>query len=558
LKLIGFFQEHLLAQMLVIVCLVLIVTIGSISFLNIKGQYRIVDELLKQQYQMLLTSTEPMLHEVLSKGDKDIIQAQLNEITQSMPNVDIFVYSPSRNIAYTHNKEWEGKALSSIIKEKKTIKAIQSMVEYGNASMDPIYEQGDNQSYLIFSRPIVNSPRCFDCHDPSQKVLGGMMLRASIDQTVGLIPVIRNNIIIIAGLGLIVVLLVFFFLFRRFINRPLYHLLDATAKLEEGDFTHTIPVSGRDEISHICARMNVVNDSLRKMIQEVMIAVETLASSSNDLSIISKHMSSGAKQTSAMADSVTASAEGMNFNIHSVAAAIEQTSTNVGMMANSTEGMTAMINEIAQNSENARVITGQAVVRTTKASEKVDELGKVAKQISKITETITKISEKTNLLALNATIEAARAGEAGKGFGVVANEVKNLARQTAEATEDIERQIGGMQQSTGSTVIQIEEISKVIHDVNDIVTSIAAAVEEQSVTTKEIARSVAQASEGIMDVNENVGQTSTVAEEIAKDITEVNTAARDISNSSVHVQMSSEELLMLTDQLREAVGKFKV
>ncbi|MBN1850799.1 MAG: methyl-accepting chemotaxis protein [Deltaproteobacteria bacterium] len=558
MKLVAFFREHLLVQILAIVSLIWIVTIGSIAFLNIRGQHDFVDRLLEQPYHMLLTSIQGVIIDTLSKGDKDIVQAGISEIARSMPDLDIFIYNTDRRITFAHDKAMTGKALSSVIQDNATLEEIRSMLVAGHFNLKPFYGEGNHQSSLIASRPVMNDSRCLGCHESSQKVLGGITLRVSTDQAIGSLPAIQNHIIMIACLVLVAALLVFYFLFRRLINRPLYHLLDAAAKLEEGDFTHTIDVKGRNEISHICARMNIVNDSLRKMVREVMIAVETLASSSSDLSVLSKQMSLGAKQTSSMADSVTASAEGMNFNIHSVAAAIEQTSTNVGMMAESTEGMTAVIHEIAKNSENARVITGQAVVTTTKASEKVDELGKVARQISKITETITKISEKTNLLALNATIEAARAGESGKGFAVVANEVKTLARQTAEATEDIERQIGGMQDSTQNTVLQIGEISKVIHDVNEIITSIAAAVEEQSVTTKEIARSVAHASEGIMDINENVGQTSTVAEEIAKDITEVNTAARDITNSSVHVQMSSEELLMLTDQLRETIGKFRV
>lgn len=156
--------------------------------------------------------------------------------------------------------------------------------------------------------------------------------------------------------------------------------------------------------------------------------------------------------------------------------------------------MTTTINEIAQNTEKANTITGEAVSEAKGASDNVDELGSAAQEISKVTETVTEISEQTNLLALNATIEAARAGDAGKGFAVVANEIKELARQTAEATQDIKRRIEGIQDSTSGTVTKIQQISKVINDVNDIVSTIASSVEEQSVTTKEIATNVAQAS----------------------------------------------------------------
>jgi methyl-accepting chemotaxis protein len=188
----------------------------------------------------------------------------------------------------------------------------------------------------------------------------------------------------------------------------------------------------------------------------------------------------------------------------------------------------------------------------------VDELGSAANEIGKVVETITEISEQVNLLALNATIEAARAGEAGRGFAVVANEIKDLAKQTAEATLEIKGKIGAIQGSTAETVTEIDQISKIINDVNEIVTIIATAVEEQSVTTKEIAGNVAQASQGIQEVNENVAQSSSVSAEIASDISGVNQSAGEISSSSAQVNLSAEELNRMGVKLNEMVGKFKV
>jgi methyl-accepting chemotaxis protein len=198
------------------------------------------------------------------------------------------------------------------------------------------------------------------------------------------------------------------------------------------------------------------------------------------------------------------------------------------------------------------------VVQTKSASEKVDELGNAAREIGKVVETITEISEQVNLLALNATIEAARAGEAGKGFAVVANEIKDLAKQTAEATMEIKEKIAAIQGSTDGTVSEINQISKIINDVNEIVTTIATAVEQQSVTTKEIAGNVAQASQGIQEVSENVAQSSNVAEEIAKEISDVNQSAAEMSNSSAQVNLSAEELTKMGTKLNEMVGKFRI
>ena len=171
---------------------------------------------------------------------------------------------------------------------------------------------------------------------------------------------------------------------------------------------------------------------------------------------------------------------------------------------------------------------------------------------------ITAISAQTNLLALNATIEAARAGAAGKGFAVVANEIKELAQQTATATEDIKNKIGGIQGFTTMAVSDIEKISQTIKEVNEIVTTIAAAIEEQTVVTKDIAGNIAQAAMGIQEVNSNVAQTSTVAGSIAQDIADVNQAAGEMSSSSSQVKISAAELSKVAEQIQAFMAKFKV
>jgi len=326
----------------------------------------------------------------------------------------------------------------------------------------------------------------------------------------------------------------------------------------EGDLTKRLKVETKDEVGEMADWFNKFIDTIQKIIKDVAQNANQVREASGELSIISKQMTSGAEQTSEKANVVAAAGEEMSSNMSSVAAATEEAATNVNMVATAAEQMIATINEIAQNSEKASNITGEAVVQTQSASNKVDELGSAANEIGKVVETITEISEQVNLLALNATIEAARAGEAGKGFAVVANEIKDLAKQTAEATQEIKGKIGAIQDSTGATVTEIGQILKVINDVNDIVSNIATAVEEQSVTTKEIAENVVQASQGIQEVNENVAQSSVVAGDIAKDIENVNQASGEMSNSSNQVNMSAEALARLSETLNEMVGKFKV
>ena len=161
-------------------------------------------------------------------------------------------------------------------------------------------------------------------------------------------------------------------------------------------------------------------------------------------------------------------------------------------------------------------------------------------------------------MALNATIEAARAGEAGRGFAVVANEIKELALQTAKATEEIRGRIQGIQQTTGLTVSEIGQISHVINDVDAIVATIAAAVEEQSVTTRDIADNVGQASSGVQEVNQNVAQADSVIKDIARDVAEVSSAASEVAVTATSMHQSSETLTMLAGNLDDMVSRFKI
>ncbi|BCS99118.1 chemotaxis protein [Desulfoluna limicola] len=360
------------------------------------------------------------------------------------------------------------------------------------------------------------------------------------------------------GAAAVTALMLILYLIVNSITGPIKEGVRFAEAMATGDFSQTLEVRQYDEIGKLGNALNHMTSNIGGMIKEISSGVETLSSSSTDLATISEQMTQGTDQASKKTETVAAATEEMSASMTSIAVAMEQASTNVSMVAAASEEMTSTINEVARNTESARSIADTAVSQAKLAHDKIAELGTAAQEIGKVTETISDISDQTNLLALNATIEAARAGEAGKGFAVVATEIKELARLTSEATNDIRNQIGGIQQATSVSVESIEEITKIIDDISEIVSTTATAVEEQAATTQEISQNVSQASQGLTEINENVAQSSKVAGEITSDISEVHNQAIEMTESSSAVNMNAGELLNLAQKLKEMVGQFKV
>jgi len=368
---------------------------------------------------------------------------------------------------------------------------------------------------------------------------------------------------IIIGVALVVIALAVFFgiLVTRSISRPMSQCVELLDYVAKGDLTQEVPASllGRPDEAGILARsIHAMTEHLGKVMREVSGSARTLASASGELTSISTHSANGVKATSERASSVAAAAEEMSANSTSVAAGMEQATTNLTTVASATEEMTSTIGEIATNSEKARSITAEATQQAGRVTGLMQELSQAAQAIGMVTETINRISDQTKLLALNATIEAARAGAAGKGFAGVAHEIKELARQTAEATEDIKTKVGGIQSSTHSTMEDLGRISEVIGQVSEIVNTIATAIEEQSAVTKDIARNVSEAATGVKDSNQRVAQISSVAQTVAKDISAVNQATGEISDGSEQVLTSAAELSRLSENLQTVISRFKL
>jgi len=326
----------------------------------------------------------------------------------------------------------------------------------------------------------------------------------------------------------------------------------------EGDLTKRIAIKSKDELATLSDLFNLFMEKLQGIIKQLSGQSSDMDHSSSELVAVAGNLTENANITSDMASKVTTASGDMSQNLSSVAAAMEESSTNATMVASAAEEMNSTINEIAQNAEKARTISENAAAKTSDAEGSMSILNKAAKSIGKVTDTIAEISDQTNLLALNATIEAARAGDAGKGFAVVANEIKELANQTVAATQDIREQIDNVQNNTDATVDSIKEVSGVIRDVNDIVSTIAAAVTQQSAATQEIVSNIASLSEGIQEANENVTQGSQAAESISSDIGGVNDATDQMKDNSDLVMQSADSMSKMAEEMEKIVQSFKV
>ena len=308
-------------------------------------------------------------------------------------------------------------------------------------------------------------------------------------------------------------------------------VLDQAEAIAAGDLTRDdLKVRSRDELGDLTTAINKMSGSLKRTILAITESAVQVASASEELNTTSQQITANSEETSAQADVVSKAAETVSQNLQTVATGAEQ--------------MGASIKEIAKNAtEAARVATAAVkVAETTTAT--VSKLGDSSTEIGQVIKVITSIAQQTNLLALNATIEAARAGEAGKGFAVVANEVKELAKETAKATEDISRKIEAIQTDTKASVKAIASISGVINQINDISGTIATAVEEQNATTNEMSRNVSEAAHGSAEITSNVAG---VAE-----------AAQGTTRGATDTQKASQQLLETSTQLRQLVEQFKI
>jgi len=386
--------------------------------------------------------------------------------------------------------------------------------------------------------------------------------KAMAEQEKGIYSVLRQQKLQIASIVAVMILVVggLIGIFATRISKPIRKadLFFCDLSDGDGDLTGRLNVKSNDELGHMAKSFNTFADKLQGMIGYIAKESVAINDSSCALGEISSGLSAVAEDTLNQSNTAASAVEEMSANMNIVSTSMENAAANVNAVASAIEEMTSTINEIAETSEKARVVTENAVSQSANASVSVDELGTAATEINKVLETITDISQQVDLLALNATIEAARAGDAGKGFAVVANEIKDLAKQTAQATDQIKERIDSIQTTTQATVSVIANIGNVVGENSEIVNTIATAVEEQSVTAREISQNVAQMSAVIQEVNTNVTESATVSQMVAEQIAQINNSSKTMNDNAQQVDESSHSLNSLAQSLDKLVSSYKI
>lgn len=371
----------------------------------------------------------------------------------------------------------------------------------------------------------------------------------------------RNVSLLATGLVLIGLTIFFVALpVAKDISDPIIQGVKIAENIASGDLTQDVPsslVNRNDEIGSLSKAMQTMTGNLRRIIGNITGGVKTISDSSRAMMDASVMTSQSVVALSDRTCSVASAAEESSTNASSMAETMSKAAYNLTAIAAAAEEMSVTIEEVASNTERARSISVQAGKQTTSVYSVTQQLDKAVRDISKINEAITEISSQTNLLALNASIEASRAGDAGKGFAVVAKEIKDLAKQTADATEVIDKMISEVQVAADTAMKDIYGVKTVVEEVEQLVVSIASSIEEQTAVVRELAANVSQVSEEVQDTNTKTLQTADVSKSIAQEIAFVDASVGDIRSSGENIRKNSEGLLNLVEQLNELAAEFR-
>ena len=464
MKFLNYCRERLWLKVMIALSAVLIIVVGAIITLSNINQTDVINNQSKLNSERLAMAIEGGMMDALGIGDNEAVVQQFERLHEKISGLEVFIFDFNQDITFATNPTAVGKNLEGVLQDSHAKSAVNKMMIEGNMENQSFKEKIDGVPYLSLVRPILNEKRCYHCHGSTRKVLGGMQIRSSIQSAYTAATASRNKGILVGIIGLAVLILTIYFLFHQTVNRPVKNLLWLAGKMREGDLTHAVEPKGRDEVSHMGARMNKVNESLKRMINDMVVSSQTLSAAATQQ-----------------------------------ASTLEETSASL-------EQMSSMTRRNADNARQADHLMKTANEIVSKADQAMDELtlsmGKISQsseETSKIIKTIDEIAFQTNLLALNAAVEAARAGEAGAGFAVVADEVRNLAMRAAEAAKNTSELIESTVKriNDGSDLVKrtdeaFSEVATNTSKVGDLVDEIASASNEQALGIEQLNKAVSE------------------------------------------------------------------
>jgi len=428
MKLFNVIRERLWIKITLPIFAIVIGIMGGIILENIRTEMRLIHSQNEHDSDMLISTIKGALIAAMRRGDKESVKEQPQRLTEETKGLEVAVFDSAGDVSFATEDGLIGKQLLKVL-PTSNIDRIAAMLKTGESFPEPVEDSLNGMPAVSMLRPVMNGPNCTHCHGNSRKVLGGVLVRTSIESVVNAANTAHNRSIFCGVLGLVVLGLILYFIMRKLVDIPVRKLLEVGARMRQGDFTSEVEVNGRDEISHMCARMNLIQRDLRSMISEIITASQNLSEMS-------------CRQ----------------------AASVEQTSASL-------EEIASMTRQNAENAKEAKDVAGtvnQAVTLAhgsmTELTSSMEAMSRVSQETSQIVKSIDEIAFQTNLLALNAAVEAARAGEVGAGFAVVADEVRNLALRAAEAAGNSTDLING-------TITEVDrgvELARIFHESSQI------------------------------------------------------------------------------------------